>query len=99
MCLLEHVYQILEDRWVYMEGGLEQRGAGAMLARFEPHHLRVRLMFCSSLLRLQAVMCECNHLTDFTYLDETFSYMGLTLTYFEKVGFETSVPSAMSDTL
>jgi hypothetical protein len=33
----------------------------------------------------QVVVCECDHLTDFTYMDETFSYMGLTLTYFEKV--------------
>jgi hypothetical protein len=25
-------------------------------------------------------VCECNHLTDFTYMDETSSYTGLTLT-------------------
>jgi hypothetical protein len=43
--------------------------------------------------RLQVVVCECNHLTDFTYMDETFNYMGLTLTYFEKVGFEKRVRS------
>jgi hypothetical protein len=44
MCLLEFVYQILEDRWMYMEKGLEQRGAGAILGHFE-HHLCAKLMW------------------------------------------------------
>jgi hypothetical protein len=32
----------------------------------------------------QAVVCECNHLTDFSTLEETLDYMGVTLHSYEE---------------